>query len=177
MSLTIPSPAPASAYNASLYSDSSNTIYKNSLTDRWTYSTSHLDIDLGARISRSRRPTFGLNGHVEGFVRIRGNPTNVKSLSVAVCLPFSSVSRGGRLIEASIAPGAACYLGSTPQLLWRIVFLNTLVTDDLLVRCRLWAATTGRIHLRVSYPSAGRSQWRNVPHTAVVLFLGLRHGL
>ncbi|KAF8874818.1 hypothetical protein CPB85DRAFT_1444214 [Mucidula mucida] len=84
MSLTIPSPAPASAYNASLYSDSSNTIYKNSLTDRWTYSTSHLDIDLGARISRSRRPTFGLNGHVEGFVRIRGNPTNVKSLSVAL---------------------------------------------------------------------------------------------
>ncbi|KAF9016064.1 hypothetical protein BDZ89DRAFT_1075991 [Hymenopellis radicata] len=29
-------------------------------------------------------PTFGLNGHVEGFVRIRGNPTNVKSLSVTL---------------------------------------------------------------------------------------------
>lgn len=54
-------------------------------TTRWTYKTKHMTIDFGPRLwEQAPYPCYGLNGRVEGSIRLSGVPSHVQRVSVTV---------------------------------------------------------------------------------------------
>lgn len=57
----------------------------SSSSQRYTFATKHMAIDLGPQIWGTAYPCYGRNARVEGAIRLSGTPSNVKRVSVTVC--------------------------------------------------------------------------------------------
>jgi hypothetical protein len=53
--------------------------------DVWTYKTQHMEVNLGAREAWSRRmPAYGLNGIVQGYIKLKGAQEHVRQVTAMV---------------------------------------------------------------------------------------------
>jgi hypothetical protein len=55
-----------------------------SLGGEFIYKTDHMEINVGSRVWGLRNPAYGLEGHIEGFVRLHGEQAHVSCVGTRV---------------------------------------------------------------------------------------------
>ncbi|KAJ8456431.1 hypothetical protein ONZ45_g18723 [Pleurotus djamor] len=87
----------------------------------WMYETEHMVINMGSRVWGLHAPSFGLNGHIDGAIRFRGDQSHVEKVTVTLegyintsvsqrgpgsgdC-KLITVSRNALIYDASLAAG------------------------------------------------------------------------
>jgi hypothetical protein len=56
----------------------------------FAYNADHMTVNVGSRMWGLRNPAYGLQGHVEGFVKLLGEQAHVTSVGARVRLPLSA---------------------------------------------------------------------------------------
>jgi hypothetical protein len=51
----------------------------------FVYNTDHMEVNVGSRVWGLRNPAYGLQGHIEGYVKLHGEQAHVSCVGARVC--------------------------------------------------------------------------------------------
>ncbi|PBK99607.1 hypothetical protein ARMGADRAFT_1074463 [Armillaria gallica] len=82
----------------------------------WTYTTKHMEVDLGPRMwGPSHAPCYGLNGRIEGSIRFSGNPSSVMKVAFMLEGHIITSERGSSTFLSRTIPVYIPFTTSGPQ--------------------------------------------------------------
>jgi hypothetical protein len=96
----------ASALSSPVTGTLSRTDTNRSLETDFVYKTDHMEVNLGSRLWGLRTPTYGSQGHVEGFVKLLEEQAHVTCVRARVGSAFSHLIKYFVLIAPSSCAGA-----------------------------------------------------------------------
>lgn len=59
-----------------------------SLGSDFIYKSDHMEVNMGSRIWDLRTPAYGLEGHVEGFMKLLEEQAHVRDIEIRVAFAF-----------------------------------------------------------------------------------------
>ena len=120
----------------------------------FVYKADHMEVNVGPRVWGLRNPAYGLQGHVEGFVKFLGEQAHVSCVGARVCCAWSTSTYPDSLSSSSCMET----LPSGPVTLAKWLGKNPFASFDSRSHCtRLVTGPSLRLHGMVTTASLSHS--------------------